>query len=69
MSCIARYVYTYEDIFVVTEAPQCNRMTVTGQHTDNTKTVVSSGNFRSLRVLSPLLSSLYTICRGAWGGE
>ncbi len=27
---LARYVYTYEECFVVTEAPQCKRMTVTG---------------------------------------
>ncbi len=35
MSFIARYVYTYEDFVLVTEAPQCNRMTVTRQDTDN----------------------------------
>ncbi len=33
MSFIARYVYTYEEFVIVTEAPQCNRMT--GQDTDN----------------------------------
>ncbi len=36
-SFIARYVYTYEEFDLVTEAPQCNRMTATGQDTDNTK--------------------------------
>ncbi len=35
MSVIARYVYTYEEFVIVTEAPQCNRMTATGQDTDN----------------------------------
>ncbi len=37
MSFIARYVYTYEEFVIVTEAPQCNRMTATGQDTDNKK--------------------------------
>jgi len=32
---IARYAYTYEEFVIVTEAPQCNRMTATGQDTDN----------------------------------
>ncbi len=35
ISFIARYVYTYEEFVVVTEAPQCNRMTATRQDTDN----------------------------------
>ncbi len=35
MSFIARYVYTYEEFVVVTEAPQCIRMTATWQDTDN----------------------------------
>ncbi len=37
MSFIARYVYTYEEFVIVTEAPQCNRMTAIGQDTDNKK--------------------------------
>ncbi len=37
MSFIARYVYTYEEFVLVTEALQCNRMTATGQDTDNKK--------------------------------
>ncbi len=37
MSFIARYVYTYEEFVIVTEAPQCIRMTATGQDTDNKK--------------------------------
>ncbi len=36
MSFIARYVYTQEEFVIVTEAPQCNKMTATGQVTDNT---------------------------------
>ncbi len=32
---LARYVYTYNEIVIVTEAPQCNRMTATGQDIDN----------------------------------
>ncbi len=32
---LASYVYTYKELFIVTEAPQCNRMIVTGQDTDN----------------------------------
>ncbi len=32
---LARYVYTYEEFVIVTEAPQCNRMTATGQDTDD----------------------------------
>ncbi len=35
MSFIARYVYTYEEFVIVTEAPRCNRKTATGQDTDN----------------------------------
>ncbi len=31
----ARYVYTYEEFVIVTEALHCNRMTATGQDTDN----------------------------------
>ncbi len=37
ISFIARYVYTYEEFVLVIEAPQCDRMTVTRQDTDNTK--------------------------------
>ncbi len=36
---MARYVYTYEEFVIVTEAPQCSRMTVTGQDTDNKRTI------------------------------
>ncbi len=39
MSFIARYVYTYKEFVIVTEAPQCNRMTATGQDTDNKKNI------------------------------
>ncbi len=31
------YVYTYKEFVIVTEAPQYNRMTATGQDTDNKK--------------------------------
>ncbi len=37
MSFIARYVYTYKEFVIVTEAPQCNRKTATGQDTGNKK--------------------------------
>ncbi len=30
---LGRYVYTYEEFVIVTEAPQCNRMTAKGQDT------------------------------------
>ncbi len=33
----AVYVYTYEEFVLVTEAPECNRMTATRQDTDNKK--------------------------------
>ncbi len=36
---LARYVYTYEEFVIVTEAPQCNRMTVTGEDTVNKRTM------------------------------
>ncbi len=36
---LTRYVYTYEEFVIVTEAPQCNRMTATGQDTDNKITI------------------------------
>ncbi len=35
ISFIARYVCTYEEFVLVTEAPQCDRMTVTRQDTNN----------------------------------
>ncbi len=35
MSFIARYVYSYKKFVIVIEAPECNRMTATGQDTDN----------------------------------
>ncbi len=35
MSFIARYVYTYEEFVIVTEVSKCDRMTATGQDTDN----------------------------------
>ncbi len=35
ISFIARYVYRYEELFIVTEAPQWDRMA--GQDTDNKK--------------------------------
>ncbi len=35
MTFIARYVYTYKELVIVTEAPQCNRNTATGPDTDN----------------------------------
>ncbi len=35
MSFIARYFYTNKEFVLVTEAPQCNKMTATGQDTDN----------------------------------
>ncbi len=41
MSFIARYVYTYEEFVIVTEAPQCNRMTAQdrSQDTDNKRII------------------------------
>ncbi len=36
---LARYVYTYAEFVIVTEAPQCNRRTATGQDTDNKSTI------------------------------
>ncbi len=39
MSFIARYVYTDGEFVLVTEAPQCDRMTVTGQNTDDKRTI------------------------------
>ncbi len=37
ISFIARHVYAYEEFVLVIEAPQCDRMTVTKQDTDNKK--------------------------------
>ncbi len=34
MSFIARYVYTYDEFVRMTDAPQRNKMTATGQDTD-----------------------------------
>ncbi len=39
-SFIVMYVYTYKEFVIVTEAPQCNRMTATGQDTDNKNTQI-----------------------------
>ncbi len=36
---LARYVYTYKEFVIVTEAQQCNRMTATGQDTHNKITI------------------------------
>ncbi len=36
---LAGYVYTFEEFVKVTEAPQCNRMTETGQDTENKRTI------------------------------
>ncbi len=41
---LARYVYTYEEFVIVIEAPQCNRMTTTGQDTDNKRTIYKYTN-------------------------
>ncbi len=40
ISFIARYVCTYEEFVLVTEASQCNRRTATGQNTDNKKIIM-----------------------------
>ncbi len=47
MSFIARYGYTYEEFVLVTEAPQCNRMTATGQDTDNKKIIDKIDNVQN----------------------
>ncbi len=46
---LARYVYTYEEFVIVTEAPQCNRMTATGQDTDNKRIIynIQIGNVQN----------------------
>ncbi len=35
---LARYVYIYKEFVIVTEAPQCNRMTATGYRQQNNNT-------------------------------
>ncbi len=35
---LVRYVYIYKEFVIVTEAPQCNRMTVTGYRQQNNNT-------------------------------
>ncbi len=30
LALMARYVYSYEEFVIVTDAPECNRMTATG---------------------------------------
>ncbi len=44
LALLARYVYTYKEFVKVAEAPQCNRMTVTGQDTDNKITIYKYTN-------------------------
>ncbi len=39
LALLARYIYTYKEFVIVTEAQQCNRMTVTGQDTYNKITI------------------------------
>ncbi len=39
LSLLARYVYTHEEIVIVTEALLCHRMTATGQDTDNKRII------------------------------
>ncbi len=36
---LARFVYTYEEFVIVTEAPKYNRMTATGQDTDDKRII------------------------------
>ncbi len=47
ISFISRYVCTYEEFVLVTVAPQCNRITATGQDTDNKKicTNIQNGQY------------------------
>ncbi len=39
LALLARYVYTYKEFVIVTQAPQCNRKTATGQDTDNKRII------------------------------
>ncbi len=41
---LARYVYAYKESVIATEAPQCNRMTATGQDTVNKRTIYKYAN-------------------------
>ncbi len=51
ISFIARFVYTYEEFVFMTEAPQCNRMTVTEQ-----KTQLARGFLLKSTVISTVLN-------------
>ncbi len=39
LALLAKYVCTYKEFVIVTEAPQFNRMTAIGQYTDNNRTI------------------------------
>ncbi len=58
MSFIARHVYTYKEFVLVTEAPQCNRMTAPRQDTDNKK------NYIQIYKIDNMQNSNNTIYKG-----
>ncbi len=43
---LARDVYTYEEFVKVTDAPQCNRMTATGQDTDDKRIIYKKAMYK-----------------------
>ncbi len=56
---MARYVYTYMEFVIVTEAPQCNRMTVTGYRQQ--KNNIQIGNVQNGK------NTIYNTDNYVWG--
>ncbi len=62
MSFIARYVYTYKEFVIVTDAAQCKRKTATGQDTANTNIniqIYKIGNVQKNHNISYRLLCMY----------
>ncbi len=68
MSFIARFVCTYEEFVLVTVAPQCDRMTATGQDTDNKK---NNGQIYKMDNMQNSTNTIYkidnSVCTGMLG--
>ncbi len=50
---MASYVYTYKEFVIVTEAPQCNKMTATGPDTDNknnNNNIIKNNNKNNVKI-------------------
>ncbi len=63
---LARYVYAYKEFVIVTEAPQCNRMTATGQNTDNKKNNIQIYKKAMYKIAKTQYSIQTIMCVQVW---